>query len=80
MTAPSRTTETGITPASGQFPTEAQAKASCPGDTVVWANLDSKIYHYAGYRYYGTTKQGAYMCEKNTVAAGLRAPKNEKRP
>ena len=66
--------------AAGQFSTEAQAKARCPGDTVVWVNLDSKVYHFAGTRNYGTTKSGAYMCEKDATAAGSRAAKNEKRP
>jgi hypothetical protein len=66
--------------AAGQFSSEAQAKARCPGDTVVWVNLDSKVYHFAGTRNYGTTKSGAYMCEKDATAAGSRAAKNEKRP
>jgi hypothetical protein len=64
----------------GQFATEAQAKAHCPGDTVVWANLDSKIYHYSTNRNYGNTKSGTYMCERDTAGAGVRAPKNEKHP
>jgi hypothetical protein len=64
----------------GQFSTEAQAKGRCPGDTVVWVNLDSKVYHFAGTRNYGTTKSGAYMCEKDATAAGSRAAKNEKHP
>jgi hypothetical protein len=29
----------------GQFATEAEAKASCPSDAVVWVNLRSKVYH-----------------------------------
>ncbi len=64
----------------GQFATEAQAKVRCPGDTVVWVNLDSKIYHFAGYKSYGATKTGAYMCERDTSAAGFRAARNEKHP
>jgi hypothetical protein len=64
----------------GQFQTEAQAKAQCPVDLVVWVNLTSKIYHFAGYRSYGTTKAGAYMCEKEATAQGFRASKTEKRP
>lgn len=64
----------------GQFASEAQAKARCGGDTVVWVNLDSKIYHYSSYRNYGRTKSGAYMCERDTAAAGIRAARNEKRP
>lgn len=81
--APSGTTaRTGAATAAGagQFATEAQAKAHCPGDTVVWANLESKIYHYSTSRNYGNTKSGTYMCEKDTAAAGVRAPKNEKHP
>jgi hypothetical protein len=64
----------------GQFSTEAQAKGRCPADTVVWVNLDSKVYHFAGTRNYGNTKNGAYMCEKDAAAAGDRAAKNEKHP
>jgi hypothetical protein len=52
----------------------------CPADTVVWVKLDSKIYHYSTNRNYGHTKSGAYMCEKDTAAAGVRAAKNEKHP
>ena len=63
-----------------EFSTEALAKAHCPSDTVVWANLTSKIYHFSGARSYGTTKHGAYMCERDTVAAGMRAAKNETHP
>jgi hypothetical protein len=74
--APAAGTPTGA----GQFATEAQAKARCPQDTVVWVNLDSKIYHFAGYKDYGNTKTGAYMCEGNTAAGGFRAAKNEKHP
>lgn len=65
--------------ASGQFTTETEAKTHCPGDTVVWANTRSRVYHYASSRRYGHTKMGAYMCEKETAAAGMRAAKREKR-
>ena len=63
-----------------QFANEALAKAHCARDTVVWANLDSRIYHFSGARDYGNTKQGAYMCEKDAVGEGIRAAKNEKHP
>jgi hypothetical protein len=72
---------TVTTPAgAGQFQTEAQAKSQCPADLVVWVNLTSKIYHFAGHKSYGTTKAGAYMCEKEATARGFRASKTEKRP
>jgi hypothetical protein len=46
----------------------------------VWVNLSSKVYHYRGYKDYGTTKKGAYMCEKDATAQGNRASKIEKHP
>ena len=64
----------------GQFAAEAQAKAHCPADIVVWVNLKSKVYHFSGYKNYGHTEEGAYMCEKEATAQGFRATKNEKRP
>jgi len=63
-----------------EFSTEAQAKCHCPGDTVVWANLKSKVYHFTGNRVCGNTKNGAYMCEKESIGEGFRAAKNEKHP
>jgi hypothetical protein len=63
-----------------QYAAEGAAKAHCPTGLVVWANLDSKIYHFSGHADYGHTKQGAYMCEKDAMAQGLRAAKNEKHP
>jgi hypothetical protein len=79
--APKRAPTAAGTPASaGQFATEAEAKVRCPRDTIVWVNLDSKIYHFAGYKDYGNTKTGAYMCERDTAARGFRAAKNEKHP
>jgi hypothetical protein len=65
--------------ATGQFTSEADAKSHCPGDTVVWANTRSRIYHYPTSRRYGHTKLGAFMCEKETAAAGIRAAKRERR-
>ena len=64
----------------GQFSTESEAKSRCGADTVVWANLDSKIYHFAGHKSYGHTKSGAFMCERGALNDGMRAAKNEKHP
>lgn len=64
----------------GQFADETSAKARCPTDTVVWVNLPSKVYHFAGTKNYGTTKRGAYMCEKEAIAAEDHASKTEKHP
>jgi hypothetical protein len=43
-------------------------------------NLTSKIYPFSGTKDYGTTKHGAYMCERDTAASGMRAAKNETHP
>jgi hypothetical protein len=59
----------------GQHASESDAKATCPTDNVVWVNLNSHIYHASNSKSYGKTKRGAYMCEKESVAAGFRAPK-----
>ncbi len=78
-TKPAPTAATAPTGAN-EFAAEAQAKARCPADTVVWANLKTKVYHFSGAKNYGTTKEGAYMCEKDALGQGVRAAKNEKRP
>jgi hypothetical protein len=81
-TTPStRSTPTSATPTgANQFAAEGEAKAHCPSDTVVWANLSSRVYHFGGYKDYGHTKKGAYMCEKDAAGSGFRASKTEKHP
>ena len=63
-----------------QYSTEAKARAHCGGDTVVWANTRSKIYHFRGTANYGNTVAGAYMCEGDSIGEGMRAAKNETHP
>ncbi len=63
-----------------KFETAGQAKSHCPKDTVVWANLASKVYHFYGERRYGNTRQGAYMCEGDAISAGMKSKKKEKHP
>ena len=58
------------------FTTEQAAQKHCPDDTVVWLNLSSGVYHFSGQRWYGTTKNGAYVCRKEADKAGDRATKN----
>ena len=77
---------TGARPAStaptgaNQYTTEARPELRCGAGTVVWANSNSKIYHFTGYKDYGKTKTGAYMCEQDATGQGMRAAKNEKHP
>ena len=59
-----------------QFDTEAAAQSRCPSDTVVWLNTKTGIWHEKGMRWYGNTKQGAYVCRKEAAGAGDRDTKN----
>ena len=61
--------------AEDRYADEPTAKARCGSDPVVWANLESKIWHTAGDRFFGHTKRGAYMCQTVAVRDGLRAAK-----
>ena len=79
VTKPAPTATTTPTGAN-EFATEALAKAHCLAGVVVWVNLKSQIWHWAGTKDYGTTEKGAYMCETDATAEGARAAKNEKAP
>jgi hypothetical protein len=58
------------------FSTEEKAQQHCPKDIVVWLNLPSGIYHFKGERWYGNTKNGAFVCEQEAEKAGDRATRN----
>jgi hypothetical protein len=49
---------------------------ACPGDKVVWVNTRSGIYHFRGERYFGSTKEGKFMCEKDADKEGDRPTRN----
>ena len=54
--------------------------APAAGLGIVWVNTRSHIYHFPGYRWYGTTIQGKYTSERDALAEGDRAALNERRP
>jgi hypothetical protein len=58
------------------FTTEQEAQRHCPSDVVVWLNLPSGIYHFKGQRWYGATKNGAFVCKEEADRAGDRATRN----
>ena len=62
-------------PATSSSTPAARSASSAPSKGMVWANPDSKVYHYEGDRWYGKTKKGQYMTEADAVAAGYRASK-----
>jgi hypothetical protein len=60
-----------------QTPTHTPpATMSCRGDRVVWVNINSGVYHYPGERYFGSTKQGKFICEKDALREGDRPTRN----
>ena len=48
----------------------------CPGDVIVWVNIRSGVYHFQGERYFGSTRQGKFTCEKDARAEGDRPTRN----
>ena len=67
-------------PTQGPVANQPQAPAGnpgTPGNGQVWVNTDSHVYHKAGSRYYGKTKQGKYMSEADAIKEGDHAAKNE---
>jgi hypothetical protein len=62
---------------SAEFKSVDLAQAHCPGDTVVWSTLSkTHSFHMASSKYYGKTKHGAYVCEKDATAAGYHPSKS----
>jgi hypothetical protein len=68
-------------PVSAPLPEPAssgQAKASSkapPAPDMVWVNLDTKVYHKEGQRWFGNTKNGKYMTEADAIKAGYKTSK-----
>lgn len=58
-------------------PTTAQQP---PVKGMVWVNLDTKVFHREGDRYYGNTKNGKFMTEADAVKAGYREAKTAAKP
>jgi hypothetical protein len=63
---PTSAAHTPAVPATAQQP---------PVKGMVWVNLDTKVFHREGDRYYGNTKNGKFMTEADAVKAGYREAK-----
>ena len=49
---------------------------ACPGDKVVWVNTRSGIYHFQGERWFGSTREGRFLCEHDADREGDRPTHN----
>jgi hypothetical protein len=58
---------------SGSTETATTASALGGGHGLVWVNTEKHVYHRAGSRFYGTTKKGKYMTEREAILTGNRA-------
>jgi hypothetical protein len=58
------------------YSTQQETQKHCPHDEVVWLNTNSGIWHVKGARWYGHTKQGAYVCKKEAYISGNRGSLN----
>jgi hypothetical protein len=58
------------------FRTEQQAQQHCPGDTVVWVDVQNAAYYLKGQGSYGQATGGRYACQSEADAAGMQEMKN----
>lgn len=58
------------------FRTAQDARQHCPNDVVVWLNIPTRIYHMPGTRWFGATRSGTFVCEREADAEGDRPARN----
>jgi len=51
-----------------------------PSKGMVWVNLETKVFHREGDRWYGRTKRGKYMSEADAIRQGYRLSKEKDEP
>jgi hypothetical protein len=66
-------TSSSVPAESGSAETASTAPALGGGHGLVWVNTEKHVYHRAGSRFYGTTKKGKYMTEREAILTENRA-------
>jgi micrococcal nuclease len=59
-------------PQTAAVSTAAPPAATSARDVRVWVNTSSRVYHCPGTRYYGTTKSGVFLGQREADAQGFR--------
>jgi len=54
----------------------ALAAPTCPDDRIVWVNQRSGVYHFQGQKWFGRTRHGRLMCQRDADRAGFRPTRN----
>ncbi|NGM48576.1 hypothetical protein G5B46_03030 [Caulobacter sp. 602-2] len=54
-----------------EFSTVQRAQAGCKGDEVVWAQ-NKRVYHKAGWKKFGKTPGGSYICKASAGKVKLK--------
>ena len=78
------TSTSGTNTSAGAATTQSASAANTPqapggGNGKVWVNKDTKVFHREGDRWYGKTKNGEYMTERDAIAAGYRPVKEREK-
>ena len=62
-------------PTPSKAPAPSAAAQQPPVKGMVWVNLNTKVFHREGDKYYGNTKNGKFMTEEDAVKAGYHEAK-----